>query len=152
MINAKHPDYPIWRGMRKRCYRKEAKDYRYYGGKGIRVCNRWRKFKNFIEDMGPRPSKKHSIDRIDPLKNYYKENCRWATRLEQTQNRIVNRLCKRGHKWSKKSTMWTYNGKRRSRRCRICYKDPLLHFRPIVWGKIIPKKGENKKSYKRGLG
>lgn len=77
--------------MRNRCNNPNADDFAHYGGRGIRICARWNSFPNFIEDLGPRPSLAHSLDRIDPDKNYSKSNCRWATRLEQSRNR---RYCK----------------------------------------------------------
>jgi hypothetical protein len=81
-----HRTYRIWAGMRYRCrINHEAAD-RYYL-KGIRVCERWDSFLNFLEDMGHPPSENHSLDRIDPHGNYEPSNCRWATKQEQSSNK-----------------------------------------------------------------
>ena len=82
------PEYKIWEAMTQRCHNPNSTAYPQYGGAGISVCWRWRnQFIDFFTDMGHRPSKSHSIDRIDGTKGYYKENCRWATIHEQLRNR-----------------------------------------------------------------
>lgn len=78
--------YRSWHRMRQRCNNKNCRDYKWYGAKGIKVCEEWDDYLTFKKDMGEPPSPKHTIDRIDPTKNYCKENCRWATQLEQVKN------------------------------------------------------------------
>lgn len=97
---SRNPVYQVWASMIKRCTNPNSKYYSYYGGRGIIVCERWRKsFSDFFDDMGPRPSPKHSIDRINNDGNYEPENCRWATRREQSLNKRNNRLLEcRGQK------------------------------------------------------
>ena len=75
-----------WKAMWQRIRRKASPAYKYYGGRGITVCDRWKKFENFLEDMGDRPEKK-SLDRIDTNGDYEPRNCRWATVSEQLENR-----------------------------------------------------------------
>jgi len=81
------PEYKIWFAMVSRCENPENKGFPDYGGRGITVCERWCKsFVVFYNDIGPRPSAEHSIDRKDNDKGYCPENCRWATRVEQQRN------------------------------------------------------------------
>lgn len=77
--------YRSWRQMRGRCNNKNDKGYKNYGGRGIKICDRWNDFENFLEDMGERPIGK-SIDRVDVNGDYLKENCKWSTPIEQANN------------------------------------------------------------------
>lgn len=85
---SKSKEYKTWCGMKQRCYNPNASGYKYYGEKGIRVCDRWlESFENFILDMGFSPTKDHSIDRINSDGHYCPENCRWVTIDIQQKNR-----------------------------------------------------------------
>jgi hypothetical protein len=79
-------EYQVWKAMKRRCFYKKDKHYQDYAGRGITICDRWLKFENFIEDMGPRP-KGTSIDRINNCGNYEPSNCRWATKSQQQSNK-----------------------------------------------------------------
>lgn len=83
--------YRIWQKMHARCYKPQQNGYEDYGGRGIKVCDKWHTFEGFYEDMGDAPPER-SIDRKDFNGNYCKENCRWATRKEQAQNTRRNRV------------------------------------------------------------
>lgn len=78
--------YITWKGMIQRCSYKGHSQYKYYGQRGINVCERWKIFENFLDDMGERPDGM-SIDRINNNGNYCPDNCRWVTAVEQQKNK-----------------------------------------------------------------
>lgn len=88
---SKTDTYSIWSSMLYRCNRPTYREFHLYGGRGIKVCDRWLKFENFLADMGPRPAG-HSIDRIDTNGHYEPQNCRWATDFDQARNQRTNKL------------------------------------------------------------
>ncbi|MFD1104587.1 helix-turn-helix domain-containing protein [Sphingobium olei] len=85
-------EYKSWAAIIQRCTNPNNPGYAAYGGAGIDVCERWRSFSNFLEDMGPKPTKFHSIDRLDNSRGYHPDNCRWATKREQVLNRAYTKL------------------------------------------------------------
>lgn len=81
------PEYNSWKGMSQRCFNPKNPAYPDYGGRGIVVCDRWKSFRNFLEDMGNAPGPEYSVDRYPNTNgNYEPNNCRWATREEQNNN------------------------------------------------------------------
>lgn len=85
------PTFHSWAGMIARCTNPNNAHYKYYGGVGISVCDRWHSFSNFLQDMGEKPPRM-SIDRIDVSGNYEPSNCRWATAKEQARNKTNNTM------------------------------------------------------------
>lgn len=85
------PVYKLWESMIRRCNDKNHRAYHNYGGRGIKVCDRWMNIENFVSDMYPRP-KDTSLDRIDNNGNYCPENCKWSTQTQQSRNRRTTKL------------------------------------------------------------
>lgn len=86
MAILKTPTYIVWRAMRARCQKPSHKSYKDYGARGIKVCDSWKKFENFLADMGERPEGMQ-LDRVDNNGNYEPSNCRWATPMQNMNNR-----------------------------------------------------------------
>ena len=88
---SKSPEYQAWADLKDRCYNPNNKYFFNYGGRGIKVCDRWlESFENFFEDMGYRPSKRFSIERVENNGIYEKNNCKWGTKYEQERNKRSN--------------------------------------------------------------
>lgn len=86
-----HPLYRTWLTMKQRCYNPRVSKFDSYGARGIRVCDEWREdFAAFVRDVGPRPSKRHTIERIDNNGNYEPSNVKWATWKQQGRNKRTN--------------------------------------------------------------
>jgi len=108
--HSRSPEYDAWHNIKARCYNKDNIAFANYGGRGITMCDRWLESLNsFINDVGKRPSPKHSIDRVDTNRNYEPSNIRWTTREVQARNTRVRKDSISGHKgvfFRKKSNKW----------------------------------------------
>lgn len=118
-------EYNCWRSMRQRCNDPKNRAYKHYGGRGIRVCERWSEYINFLADMGRCPEGM-TLDRIEVNGNYELGNCRWADDKTQSANRrnVISArnsiVCKRGHLWTMANTAYNSLG---SRQCKTCIKN-----------------------------
>ena len=101
----KSPTYASWNAMKQRCDNPNAPEYELYGGRGVTYPDEWKTFKGFVDDMGVRPNGT-SLDRINPFGNYSKDNCRWATKLEQQHNLRCQKRQDAGVYWSKQRKCW----------------------------------------------
>jgi hypothetical protein len=107
------PTYVSWQHMKDRCYNEASEFFGQYGGRGIKVCHRWRtSFANFLADLGPRPEGT-SLDRIDVHGDYQPENCRWATVTDQALNRRNSKLNRSRAAKRRRQSVYT-NGRSRN--------------------------------------
>jgi hypothetical protein len=134
---SKSKEFNIWNKMIQRCTNPNNPSYKDYGGRGIVVCDRWMEFIVFMEDMGDRPSATHSLDREDNERGYSPDNCRWATKKEQSNNRRNNRFITAFGE-TKTIANWV-----RDKRCLISHQ--LLTFRIVKRG-WEPEKAITQKS------
>jgi len=121
----KHVLYPRWQAMIARCTKPEDKDYHNYGGRGIKVCDRWLLFDNFLVDVGMPPFKNATMDRINSNGNYELSNFRWATRKEQALNRNPRKLfkyCRRGHELVDGNIYYFMQYGKQIRTCLKCFR------------------------------
>ncbi len=117
--------YKVWTEMKQRCRNPKDKYYPNYGGRGIKVCERWQLFENFYADMGEIP-KGHQLDRKDNDGNYCAENCRWATRIQQQNNTRKNFIIKfNGHSHTLSEWARIKNIKRSTLQNRVNHHWPL---------------------------
>jgi hypothetical protein len=118
----RHPLYSTWSGMRSRCNDSNSARFPLYGARGIRVSERWDDFTTFIADVGPKPSLRHSLDRIDNEGDYEPSNVRWATPHEQRVNQrpvLPKSHCRRGHLKSGENLYLHSDGTRECRTCKV---------------------------------
>lgn len=92
-VSQTRPTYESWSNMRRRCLDPQNPDYPYYGGRGITICDRWvENYDAFVEDMGLKPDRGHTLERQDNSGGYSKKNCTWATRKQQSRNKRNNHI------------------------------------------------------------
>ncbi|MFB6955481.1 AP2 domain-containing protein [Streptomyces sp. NPDC056309] len=116
-------EYAIWTSMKQRCLNPAHRRYENYGGRGITVCPRWQtSFEAFLADMGPRPSKDHTLDRLDNDRGYEPGNVAWRTYREQAANRRpqLRETCAKGHPRTPENVHVRPDG---GRTCRVCDRD-----------------------------
>lgn len=129
------PEYNAWANIKDRCNNPNNNRFKHYGGRGITYCKQWESFENFLADMGERPSKHHSIDRIDNDGEYSKKNCRWATIDEQNSNRrgvtliTINGVSQTAGKWSQTADVDASTIKRRIKRG-MSHAEAVCHTNP----------------------
>jgi hypothetical protein len=141
------PEFRAWSRMIGRCTCKSNKDYHRYGGRGIRVCDRWiNSYENFLADMGRKPTLGHSLDRADNNKGYEPGNCRWATQREQCNNRRSNRLITHNGE-THSITEWS----RRTGLDRSCISGRINQGWPVDKALTIPSSGTPQQRAVRGL-
>ena len=107
--NKRTPEYCAWSNMKTRCHNRKCEQYKDYGGRGIKICDRWNSFENFLADMGLKPSSELSIDRINNNGDYCPENCRWTTAKIQNNNKRFSKNQKWFMAHNKKFNMVRYS-------------------------------------------
>lgn len=104
-----HPLYQVWNNMMQRCNNSKSPNYKYYGGRGIKVCDKWHDLWLFIEDLPEKPTRTYSLDRINNDGDYELGNVRWATKQEQVINRGIQTNNTSGYpgvSWDKSRKLW----------------------------------------------
>ena len=140
--NSKHPLYQRWAGMVQRCRNPNHIGFANYGGRGIKVCERWLNFENFLADMGM-PAPGESLDRIDPNADYKPENCRWATAAKQSRNTCRNVIVTVGDKSLTVRDWEIEKGVKRGafqRRIDLGWPHELAVTEPIMPGKALERR------------
>lgn len=126
------PEHYVWRSMVARCVNPNHKYYKYYGGRGITVCEAWLDYETFLADVGIRPSEKHSLDRINNDAGYHPGNVRWATKSQQQRNKSTTKWYSDG----------TFCGTLVDCAKHVNISKELAHWRWNTWGTF--KKGNTK--------